>query len=121
MNAAVTGLTDGVRMMEQSDTRPRLENKRVGKPVHAWQRLRRLGLHFQRICWYARSCVSGPAESSETVNDSGDGNSTTRTAVRDIAVSAHDAHAERARNVVKKSQEQRIRGLLTVVHDVRNL
>ena len=32
MNAAVTGLTDAVRLMGQSVTRPRPEDMRVGKP-----------------------------------------------------------------------------------------
>ena len=84
MDAAVTGLTDAVTTMGQSVTRPRPwgHESREARAVHAWQRLRRLGLHVQRICWYARSCVSGPAESSETVNDSGSHKGAHETTVR---------------------------------------
>ena len=76
---------------------------------------------FNGYATYARSCRSCLAEDSETVTNSGDGDSTTRTAVRDIAVSAHDAHAERSVESREKSREQWIRGLQTVVHDVWNL
>ena len=43
---------------------------------------------------YARSCLSCPAENNETITNSGDGDSTTRTAVCNLAVSTHDAHTE---------------------------
>ena len=62
------------------------------------------GLHVQRTRWYARSCPSSPAESSETVNDSGDGDGTTRTAVCNLDVPSHNAHTWKgARKVVRKA------------------
>ena len=60
------------------------------------------GIYIQRIRGYTRSCLSCLAEDSETITNSGDGDSTTRTAVCNIAVPPHDAHAE-ARKVVRKA------------------
>ena len=71
MNAAVTGLAEAVRMMGQvgDETASRRHQSRETRTMCAKQRLRRVGLHVQRICWCARSCVSGLAESGKTVND----------------------------------------------------
>ena len=60
MNAAVTGLTEAVRSMGQSVSKPRKEDMKVGKPepyapgkdFEDWD------FHIQRILGYARSCLS---------------------------------------------------------------
>ena len=96
MNAAVTGLTEAVRTMGQSVSKPRPEDMRVGKPEpHA------PGKDFDD--WdFAFSGYAGAldpaslAESSETITISGDGDSTTRIAVCNLAVPSHDAHTERS-------------------------
>ena len=69
---------------------------------------------------YARSCLSSLAENSETITNSGDGDSTTRTAVCNLAVPAHDAHTERSTESREESWKQRFRSLQTTVPDVRN-
>ena len=51
--------------------------------------------------------MPGTAKSYETGNDSGDGNSTTRTAARDIAVFHHDAHREKSAKVVRIARNNR--------------
>ena len=51
---------------------------------------------IQRIRGYARSCLSCLAENIETITNSGGGDSTTRTAVCNLAVLAHDAYTERS-------------------------
>ena len=78
------------------ETAPREHESRDARAARTWQRLRRMGLHVQRIRGYARSCLSCLAENSETVTNSGDGDSTTRTAVCNLAVPSHDAHTERS-------------------------
>ena len=80
MNAAVSGLAEAVRTMGQSVSKPR--------PEDDWD------FTIQRIRGYARSCLSCLAENSETITNSGDDDSTTRTAVCNIAVPPHDAHTE---------------------------
>ena len=72
MNAAVTGLTEAVRKMGQSVSKPRPEEMRVGKPEPYAP-----GKDFERMRGYARSCLSSLAENSETITNSGDGDSTT--------------------------------------------
>ena len=79
------------------------------------------GFHIQRIRVYARSCLSCLAENGETVTNSGDGDSTTRTAVCNIAVPPHDAHTEGSTKSGEKSWKQRFRSLQTTVLDVRNV
>ena len=86
-----------------SKPRPEDIDSWEARAVRTWQRLRRLGLHVQRIRGYARSCLSSPAESSETITNSGDGDSTTRTAVCNLVVPYHDDHTEGARKVVRKA------------------
>ena len=46
------------------------------------------------------------SENSETIANSGDGDSTTRTAVCNIAVPPHDAHTERSTESGEKSWKQ---------------
>ena len=123
MNAAVTGLAEAVRTVGQSVSQPRPEDMRVGKPepyapgkdFDGW------GLHVQLIRGYARSCLSCLAEDSETITNSGDGDSTTRTAVWNIAVPLHGAHTERSTESGEESWKQRFRNLQTTVRDVRNV
>ena len=119
MNAAVTG--HGSRENNRSvgfETARILHESREARAVRTWQRLQRLGLHVQRIRGYARSCL---AENSETNNNSGDGDSTTRTAVCNLAVPSHDAHTERSTESREESWKQRLRSLQTTVPDVRNV
>ena len=105
MNEAVSGLAEAVRTMGPSVSKPRPEDMRVGKPepyalgkdFDDWD------FTFNGIRGYARSCLSCLAEDSETITNSGDGYSTTRTAVCNIAVPPHDAHTEKARKVVRKA------------------
>ena len=75
--------------MGQSVTRPRPEDIKVGKPEPYMP-----GKDFDDWDFTFNGYAGKLDPTYETVNDSGDGNSTTRTAVRDIAVSAHDAHTE---------------------------
>ena len=58
---------------------------------------------------------------SETITNSGDGDSTTRTAVCNIAVLLHDARTEWSTDSGEKSWKQRFRSLQTTVPDVRNV
>ena len=109
MNAAVTGLTEAVRTMGQLVSRPRPEDMRVGKPepyapgkdFDDWD------FTFKRIRGYARSCLSCLAENSETITNSGDGGSTTRTAVCNVAVPSHDTHTERSTENLEESWKHR--------------
>ena len=96
MNAAVTGLTEAVRTMGQSVSRPRLEDMRVGKPEPCvpdkdfddWD------FTFNGYAGTLDPSYPALAESDKTVYDCGDSYFTTQTAVRDIAVPAHDAHTK---------------------------
>ena len=114
MNAAVSGLAEAVRTMGQSVSKPRPEDMRVGKPEPY-----ALGKDFDdwdfTFNGYARSCLSCLAENSETIANSGDGDSTTRTAVCNIAVPPHDAHTERSTESGEKSWKQRFRSLQTTL------
>ena len=60
-------------------------------------------------------------KNSETITNSGDGDSTTRTAVCNLAVSSHDAHTERSTESGEESWKQRFRSLQTTVPDVRKV
>ena len=119
MNAAVTGLTEAVRSMGQLVSKPRPEDMSLGKPdpyapgkdFDDWDFMR----------GNARSCLSSPAESSETITNSGDGDSTTRTAVCNFAVLSHGAHTERITESREESWKQRFRSLQTTVPDARNV
>ena len=120
MNAAVTGLAEAVRTMGQSVSKPRPEDMRLGKPEPYVP-----GKDFDdwdfTFNGYAGSCLPCLAEDSETITNSGDGDSTTRTAVCNIAVPSHDAHTERSTESGEKSWKQRFRSLQTIVPDVRNV
>ena len=50
-------------------------------------------------------------ENSETITSSGDGDSTTRTAVCNLAVPSHDAHTGRSTESRQESWKQRFRSL----------
>ena len=103
------------------ETAPRRFESRKARAVRTRQKLWRLGFHIQRIRGYTRSCLSCLAEDSETITNSGDGDSTTRTAVCNIAVSPHDAHTERSTESRDESWKQRFRSLQTTVPNVRNV
>ena len=103
------------------ETAPRGQESREARAVRTWQRLWRLGFHIQRIRGYARSCLSCLAENSETITNIGDGDSTTRTAVCNIAVPHHDPYTERSTESGEESWKQRFRNLQTTVPDVRNV
>ena len=122
MNAAVTGLTEAVRTMGQSVSKPSPGDMRVGMPeqhapgkdVEDWD------FTFSGH-GYARPCLSSLAENSETITNSGDGDSTARTAVCNLAVPSHDAHTEGSMESREESWKQRFRSLQTTVPDVRNV
>ena len=61
-----------------------------------------------------------PAESSETVDDCGDGDATTRATVCNATVPSFDAHAEGSTEDRPESWEKRFRSLQTVVPRVGN-
>ena len=77
MSAAVTGLTEAVRTMGQSVSKPRPEDMRVGKPEPYAPGKDFDDCYFTFIHGYARSCLSCLAENSETITNSGDGDSAT--------------------------------------------
>ena len=104
MNAAVSGLAEAVRTMGLSVSKLR-QDMRVGKPEPYAP-----GKDFDDwdsyILWtrgYARSCLSCIAENSKTITKSGDGDSTTRTAVCNIAVPTH--YTERSTESGEKKLE----------------
>ena len=106
--------------MGQSVSKPRPEDMRVGKPEPY-----ALGKDFDDCDFtfngYARSCLSCLAENSETITNSGDGDSTTRTAFCNLTVPSHDAHTERSTESREESWKQRFRSLQTTVPDVLNV
>ena len=124
MNATVSGFAEAVRTINGTvgvETAPRGHESRKARAVRTWQRLCRMGFHFQRIRGYTRSCLSCLAEDRETITNCGDGDSTTRTAVCNIAVPTHDAHTKRSKESGEESWKRRFRSLQTVVTDVRNV
>ena len=123
MNAAVTGLTEAVRTMGQSVSKPRPQDTRDGmpEPYAPGKDFDDWDFYVQRIRGYARSCLSCLAENSETITNSGDGDSTRRTAVSNLAVPTHDAHTERSTESREKSWKQLFRSLQTTMPDVRNV
>ena len=109
MNAAVTGLTEAVRTMGQSVSKPRPEDLRVGKPEPY-----ALGKDFDdwdfTFNGYAGTLYPAClAENSETITNSGCGNSTTRTAVCNLAGPSYDAHTERSTESGEESWKQLFR------------
>ena len=121
MNAAVTGLTEAVRTMGQSVSKPRPEDMRVGKPEPYAP-----GKDFDDwdFTFTGYAGTLDPAYLTllnETITNSGDGDSTTRTAVCILAVPSHDAHTERSTESREESWKQRFRSLPTTVPVVRNV
>ena len=70
---------------------------------------------------YAGTLDPAYREDSETITNSGDGDSTTRTAVCNLAVPPHDAHTEGSTESGEESWKQRLRSLQTTVPEVRNV
>ena len=105
MNAAVTGLTEAVRSMGQSVSKPRPEDMRVGKPepYAPGKDFDNWDFTFDGDAGTLDPAYPALLKSSETITNSGDGDSTTRTAVCNLAVPSHDAHTERTRKVVRKA------------------
>ena len=123
MNAAVTGLTEAVRTVGQSVSKPRPEDMRVGKPepyapgkdFDDWD------FTFNGYAGTldpAHPALLKTARQSPTVVM---GDTTTRTAVCNLALPTHDAHAERSTESREESWKQRFRSLQTTVPDVRNV
>ena len=123
MNAAVTGLTDAVKTMGQSVSKPRPEDMRVGKPepyapgkdIDDWD------FTFNGYAGTLDPACPALLKTARQSPNSGDGDSTTRTAVCNLAVPTHDAHAERSTESREESWKQRFRSLQTTVPDVRNV
>ena len=88
------------------ETAPRGHESRKASAARTCKDFRRLGLDVQRIRGYARSCLSSPAESSETITNSGDGDSTLRTAVCNLPAPAHDVHTARSTESREESWKQ---------------
>ena len=122
MSAAVTGLTEAVRTMGQSVTRPRPEDMRVGKPEPYVP-----GKDFDD--WdFTFNEYAGTLDPTYPALLKAARQSTTVV----TATTPHEQQSSTllylltmltqkgARKVVQKSREQRFRGLQTVVHDVRN-
>ena len=90
-------------------SKPRPEDMRVGKPepyapgkdFDDWD------FTFNGYAGTLDPANPALAENSETTTKSGDGDSTTRTAVRNLAVPSHDAHTERSTESRKESWKQR--------------
>ena len=121
MNAAVTGLTKAVRTMRQSVSSPRLEDMRVGKPepyvpgkdFDDWDFTFNgyagiLDPAYPALLIAARQCM--------TVVTS------TPPHKQQYATLLYEPTmlTQRSTESCEKSREQPIRGLQTVVHDVRN-
>ena len=107
MNAAVSGLAEAVRTTGQSVSKPRPEDMRVGKPEpYAPGKDLTTGISHSTDTRVRLILLILLAEDSETITNSGDGDSTTRTAVRNIAVPPHEAHTERSTESGEKSWKQ---------------
>ena len=63
--------------------------------------------------------LSDNSRRRETITNSGDGDSTTRTAICNIAVPTHDAHTERTTKSGEESWKRRFESLQTTVPNVR--
>ena len=83
MNAAVTGLTEAVRPMGQSVSEPRQEDMRVGSRsrAHLSKTFDDWDFTFNGYAGTLDPAHPALAENSETITNSGDADSTTRTAV----------------------------------------
>ena len=122
-NAAVTGLTEAVGTMPQSVSKPRPEDMRVGKPepyapgkdFDDWDNTFN---GFAGTLDLAYPTLLKTARQSSTVVMA---TPTTRTAVCNLAVPTHDAHAERSTESREESWKQRFRSSQTTVPDARNV
>ena len=123
MNEAVTGLTDAVRTMGQSVSKPRPEDVRVEKqePYAPGRDFDDSDLTFNGYAGTVDPPYPCLAENSETITNSGNGDSTTRTAVCNLAVPSHDTHTKGSTESREESWKQRFRSLQTTVPDVRNV
>ena len=91
MNATVTRLKEAVRKMGQSvSSVGKREPYAPGKDFDDWD------FTFKGYAGTLDPAYPAFAENSETITNSGDGDSTTRTAVCNLAVPSHDAHTERS-------------------------
>ena len=107
----MTGLSEAVRTMGQSVSKPRPEDVRVGKPEPYAP-----GKDFDD--WdFTFNGYAGMLDPTH----SGDGDSTTRTAICNLAVPTYGDHAERSTESCEESWKQRFRSLHTTVPDVRNV
>ena len=121
MNAAVSGLAEAVRTVGQSVSKPHPEDMRVGKPEPCAPGKAFDDWDFTFNGFAGTLDPAYPAENSEKITNSGVGDSTTRTAVCNLAVPSHDAHTERSTESGEESKKQRFRSLQTTVPDVRNV
>ena len=116
MNAAVTGLTEAVRTMGQSVSKPHPEDMRVGKPE-----LYAPGKDFDdwdfTFNGYADTLDLACPALLKTARQS----PTVLMTVCNLAVSTHDAHTEGSMESLEESWKQRFRSLQTTVPDVRNV
>ena len=118
MNAAVTGLTEAVRTMGQSVSKPRPEDMRVGKPepyapgkdCDDWDFTFNGYAGTLDPAYFA---LLKSARQSPTV--------VMATPPNDFAVLTHDAHTERSTESREESWKQRFRSLQTTVLDVWNV
>ena len=121
MNAAVTGLTEAVRTMGQSVSKPRPEDMRVGKPEPYAPGRDFDDWDFTFNGYAGTLDPAYPALLKTARQSPTDGDSTTRTAICNLAVSSYDAHTERSTESGEESWKQRFRSLQTTVPDVRNV
>ena len=92
----VNGLTEAVRAMGQPVSKPRPEDLRVGRPEPYIPGKDFDDFNLRRKRWYTQLRLFNPAESSETVGDSGGGDATTRTGICNAIVLSYNAHTERS-------------------------
>ena len=123
MNAEMTGLTEAVRMMGQSVSKPRPEDMRVGKPEPY-----ALGKDFDdwdfTLNGYAGTLDPAYPALLKTARQSPTVVMATpphEQQSANLAVPTHDAHTERITESAEESWKQRFRSLQTTVPDVRNV
>ena len=123
INAAVTGLTEAVRTMCQSVSKPRPEDMRVGKPESYAP-----GKDFDdwdfTFNGYAGTLNPAYPALLKTARQSPTvvmGDSTTQTAVCNLTELSHDAHTEGSTENREESWKLRFRSVQTTVPDVRNV
>ena len=112
MNAAVSGLGEAVRTMGQSVSKPRPE-VRVGKPepyapgkdFDDWD------FTFNGYAGTLDPAYPALLNTARQSTNSGDGDSTTRTAVCNLVAPSHDAHTDGSTKSGEESWKQRFRSL----------